>query len=121
MKHDAADYVSHYFTVETYKKIYSFGLQALNGEKMWPKAQGLPVQPPLVKAMPGRPKKKRRKARDEVDPKNPHRLRRLGVRMTCQNCQQVGHNAKGCKNEAVAKPVKEKVAFCIICNCMKRV
>lgn len=111
LKHDAADYVSDYFTVEAFKKIYSFGLQALNGEKMWPTAQGYPIQPPLVTPMPGRPKKKRRKQKDEIDPKNPARLRRVGVRMTCQKCLQVGHNARGCKNEAVEKPIKEQVPF----------
>lgn len=109
MKLDPADYCSHYFTVDTYKKIYSFSLGALNGEKMWPKAQGNPIQPPLVTPMPGRPKKKRRKDKDEKDPKNPARLRKIGVRMTCQNCLQVGHNSRGCKNEAVQKPAKEQV------------
>lgn len=84
MKLDAVDYCSHYFTVETYKKIYSFSLDTLNGEMMWPRADGYPVKPPLVRAMPGRPKKNRKKDNDEKDPKNPKRLRRLGIRMTCQ-------------------------------------
>lgn len=109
MKHDPADYVSDYFTVEAYKKTYSFGLGALNGEQMWPIADGYPVQPPHVRPMPGRPKKKRRKDRDERDPKNPTRLRKLGVQMRCQNCLQLGHNKKTCKNEAVEKPIKGQV------------
>lgn len=106
MKHDAADYVGNYFTVETFKKTYPFSLRALNGEQMWPKADGYPVQPHIVQVMPGRPKKNRRKDRDETDPKNPKRLRKLGVQIQCSNCQQIGHNRKTCKDEIVSKPVK---------------
>lgn len=109
MRHDEADYVHPYFTVEMYKKAYTFGLQAINGERMWPKSQGYPVQPPLIRKMPGRPKKKRTRDSDEIDPANPNRMRRTGVLMTCQRCFQVGHNARSCKNELVQKPPKQPV------------
>ena len=35
-------------------------------------------------------------------------MSRLGVTMTCQNCHQVGHNKKGCKNPAFPKPFVPK-------------
>lgn len=111
MRHDPADYVHPCFTVEAYRKAYSFGLQAINGEKMWPKASGYPIEPPLIRKMPGRPKKKRIRDKEEKDPKNPNRLRRTGLQMTCQNCFQVGHNARSCKNEKVQKPQKEQVVL----------
>ncbi|KAL6534699.1 hypothetical protein OROGR_013374 [Orobanche gracilis] len=75
---------------------------------MWPKASGYPVEPPLIRKMPGRPKKKRRRDQDEKDPKNPNRLRNVGVLMTCKNCREVGHNSRSCKKEEVPKPQKEK-------------
>lgn len=61
MRHDPADYVHSCFTVEVYKTAYSYGLQAINGERMWPKGVGYPVEPPLIRKMPGRPKKKKGK------------------------------------------------------------
>ncbi|KAL6564263.1 hypothetical protein OROMI_015713 [Orobanche minor] len=92
---------------KVYKKAYSFGLPAINGERMWPKVVGNLVEPPLIRKMPGRPKKKRRRDQDEKDPQNPHRLRKVGVQMTCQRCFQIGQNSRSCKNEAVQKPHKE--------------
>ncbi|XP_057770659.1 uncharacterized protein LOC130990443 [Salvia miltiorrhiza] len=101
-------YVHKYLTTETYLKAYSFSLEPINGERQWLKATGYPVEPPQVRVMPGRPKNKRRRDRDENDPKNPSRLNRAGTVMTCQNCLQVGHNARGCKNETVEKDKAEK-------------
>lgn len=111
MRHDPADYVHPCFTTEVYKKAYSFGMQAVHGERMWPKGVGYPVQPPLIRKMPGRPKKKRRRDADEIDPQNPTRMRRTGMVMTCQKCFQVGHNSRGCKNEPVQQPQKPPVSF----------
>ncbi|XP_057776145.1 uncharacterized protein LOC130994951 [Salvia miltiorrhiza] len=109
MKEDPVDYVHECYTVEAYLKAYTYGLEPINGEKMWPKGVGYPVKPPLVRTMPGRPKKKRKRGQDEPDPKNPTRLRKIGgVRMTCQRCLQPGHNTRGCKNEEVKKVEKEK-------------
>ncbi|XP_057809025.1 uncharacterized protein LOC131023500 [Salvia miltiorrhiza] len=108
MKHDPLEYVHDCYTVEKYRKAYSYAMEPLNGEKLWPKSTANAVLPPFVRIMPGRPKKKRRREHDEVDPKKASRLRKNGVRMTCQRCFQVGHNARGCKNEEVPKPQKEK-------------
>ncbi|KAL6576711.1 hypothetical protein OROMI_010987 [Orobanche minor] len=107
MRHDPADFVHSCFTVNVYKKAYSFGLPAINGERMWPKGVGYPVEPSLVRKMPGRPKKKRKRDQDEKDPKNPNRLRKVGVEMTCRNCWDVGHNRRSCQKEKIQKPHKE--------------
>lgn len=109
MKHDPADYVHDYYTVEIYLKAYSYGLERINGQKMWPKGVGYPVEPPLVRIMPGRPKKKRRRGQDERNPNNPAKLRKIGVRITCQKCLQQGHNSRGCKNDPVEKPQRVQV------------
>lgn len=91
MRHDPTDYVHTCFTIDVYKKAYSFGLQAINGERMWPKGIGYPVEPPKDRKMSGRPKKKRRRNKDEIDPANPNKLKRTGIVMTCRNCNQQGH------------------------------
>ncbi|KAL6575678.1 hypothetical protein OROHE_001055 [Orobanche hederae] len=101
------DYVHSYFTAEVYRKAYSFGLQAINGERMWPKGVGYPVEPPVIRKMPGRPKKKRRRDRDETDPVNPTKLRRSGIVRNCRRCFQQGHNSRGCKNDPVQQPQKQ--------------
>ncbi|GJZ58930.1 hypothetical protein Tco_0614746 [Tanacetum coccineum] len=59
--------------------------------------------------MPGRPRKKRIRAAHEN--KNPNRVSRSGITMTCQNCFQKGHNKNGCKNPTVVllpKPPTKK-------------
>ncbi|XP_057811287.1 uncharacterized protein LOC131025510 [Salvia miltiorrhiza] len=108
MKEDPAVYVHNYLSTETYLRAYSFPLEPINGERLWPKAEGYPVQPPQVRIMPGRPKKKRIRDTDEKDPKQPSSLRKTGCKMTCQRCLQEGHNSRGCMNDEVQKPDGEK-------------
>lgn len=97
------DYIHSWFTMETYNATYIFSMPPLNGEKMWPVAQGYPVIPPTAKKMPGRAKKKRKRDPCEENPKNATKLRKNGVRMTCQKCLQERHNKRGCKNQIVSK------------------
>ncbi|XP_057808518.1 uncharacterized protein LOC131022996 [Salvia miltiorrhiza] len=108
MEHDPASYVNEYYTIEQYKQAYSFGLEPLNGERLWPQVEGYVVKPPSIRKMPGRPKLKRKRAAHEVDPVNPNKLRRHGQKITCKNCGQVGHNSRGCKNKTVVKVPKDK-------------
>ncbi|XP_042024119.1 uncharacterized protein LOC121771406 [Salvia splendens] len=75
---------------------------------MWPEVEETIVKPPVIRRMPGRPKKKRRRAPEEKDPKCPQKKKRTGVQMTCQNCHQQGHNSRSCKNDPVEKIPKEK-------------
>lgn len=110
MREDAAKYCSDVYSVEKYIKTYTYGLPPLNGEKLWPAAEGYPVQPPLAKKIPGRPKKNRKKNPCESDPSNPTKFRKTGVKMTCGKCKQVGHNQRKCKNEAMAPVPKPKVS-----------
>lgn len=108
LKQNVDDYVHEYFSLSKYKVAYGYGLPALNGEKLWPVAEGYPVVPPPVKKMPGRPKKVRRRDPFEKDPARPNRMRKICV-MTCQKCFQEGHNSKTCKNDPVEVQPKPKV------------
>ena len=93
---DPVNFVDPYYSVENYIQTYKHALEPINGEKMWPKADGLPIKPPHVKKMSGRPKISRRRAPEE-DPKNPTKLTRCGIQMTCQVCEGEGHNKRTCK------------------------
>ncbi|OIS99352.1 hypothetical protein A4A49_43099, partial [Nicotiana attenuata] len=53
--------------------------------------------PPRRRSKKGRPKRCRRKVKDE--PRKKHgKLSKKGVKMTCSNCQQTCHNKSGCRN-----------------------
>ncbi|XP_057784942.1 uncharacterized protein LOC131002463 [Salvia miltiorrhiza] len=93
-----------------YLQAYKYTLEPLNGPLHWPQCEGSVIKPPTVKNMPGRPMKNRIRDPHEVDPKNPNRLKRKGLVMTCGNCGECGHNTRGCKKEKVEKPTKEKGA-----------
>lgn len=116
MRKEASDFCHGAYSVAKYREAYKYGLPPLNGERMWPTAEGFPIIPPAVKKMPGRPKKKRKRNPLEEDPKNPSRLRKTGVRMTCQKCYQIGHNRRSCKNEATARPNSQRVALQVQLN-----
>ncbi|KAH6761555.1 hypothetical protein C2S52_018988 [Perilla frutescens var. hirtella] len=85
------------------------GLEPINGKTMWPEAVGDPVQPPLLRKMPGRPKKKRRRAADENEPTKSKSARIFGIVITCKRCLQPGHNSRTCKNKPVEQVPREKV------------
>jgi hypothetical protein len=93
------DVVDDYYHNSTYMQSYQFSLQPVRGEKMWPNTGMSEVLPPIVRRMPGRPKKLRRREKDE--PKKGKKLSRKGTKMTCQTCGQVGHNKKGCSSRKV--------------------
>ncbi|XP_057768394.1 uncharacterized protein LOC130988529 [Salvia miltiorrhiza] len=107
---DASNFVHEYYTISKYLQAYKYALEPLNGPLHWPQCEGSVIKPPTVKNMPGRPKKNRIRDPHEVDPKNPNRLKRKGLVMTCGNCGERGHNTRGCKKEKVEKPTKEKGA-----------
>ncbi|XP_042003658.1 uncharacterized protein LOC121752603 [Salvia splendens] len=109
LNENVESYVSEYYTIEKYKLAHSFGIPPLNGENMWPEAEGYKVMPPPAKKIPGRSKKLRKRDPFEKDPSKPHKLHKICV-MTYQRRLQHGHNTRSCKNNPVAKPPKEKVA-----------
>ncbi|XP_057808548.1 uncharacterized protein LOC131023028 [Salvia miltiorrhiza] len=100
-------YVHGYYTVERYLEAYKYAIESLVSGEMWLEANGFVVKPPAIRKLPGRPKKVRRRDLEE-DPKNPHKLKRFGLVMTCRNCQQKGHNSKTCKNEKAPPKPKGK-------------
>ncbi|KAJ1416008.1 Zinc finger, PMZ-type [Sesbania bispinosa] len=58
------------------------------------------LAPPL-RRLPGRPKKNRKRAKDEPAPST---LRKRLATVRCKNCQELGHNARGCQRA----PIKAK-------------
>ncbi|KAK8628910.1 hypothetical protein V6N13_009490 [Hibiscus sabdariffa] len=64
-RHFINDYLHSCYLKDTYIKAYSYALQPINGSQDWKKSGIEAVLPPIEREMPGRPKKNRRKAKDE--------------------------------------------------------
>lgn len=87
-------YIAHRYTKETYLKTYSHFIQPMNSMDMWPQSKNLPLAPPEIKPMPGRPKKLRRK--EVTESRKIGKLSRCGGQVTCSLCKANGHNKRGC-------------------------
>ncbi|GJX29343.1 reverse transcriptase domain-containing protein [Tanacetum coccineum] len=107
----AEDYLPDYFRKEMYIQAYNQYLTPVDGMSFWPECgESSIILPPKPKTMPGRPRKKRIRARHETN--SSYRVSRTGTEMTCQNCGEKGHNKAGCKKEKVVKPPKPPTKKC---------
>ncbi|KAL0277969.1 UNVERIFIED_CONTAM: hypothetical protein Sradi_7308800 [Sesamum radiatum] len=82
------------FSKENYMKAYSYCIHPVPDPTFWP--QDLEVEPtnllpPIVRRMPGRPKKNRRKEPGEA----PNVVRRSNM-VRCKVCNDLGHNKRTC-------------------------
>ncbi|WMV43003.1 hypothetical protein MTR67_036388 [Solanum verrucosum] len=93
-KLEPINYVAHWYNNETYLKVYSHYIQPVTNMKMWPQSANPSVIPPVIKTLPGRPRKCRRKEQNEN--KTGKKLSKRGVEMTCSLCHAKGHNKRGC-------------------------
>ena len=92
-RQDAKQYVHMYLHVSTYKACYEPVIAPINGQNIWRPSGVQPVQPPIKRKPPGRPKKKRtREAGEAAD-------RRAGISKQCRTCGKIGHNKRSCKGE----------------------
>ena len=96
MNKDPTYYVDPYYSVQYYIQTYQHALDPINRPNIWQKAEELPIKPPYVKKMPGRPKISRKRQLEE-NPKNPTKLTRCGIQMTYQVCSGQGHTKRTCK------------------------
>lgn len=93
-KYEPIEFVDSCYSKETYLRTYCHFLQPVTNMKMWPESNNPYVAPPVVKPMPGRPKKVRR--REATESKRYGKLSRKGVDMTCSICHGKNHNKRGC-------------------------
>ncbi|XP_049349780.1 uncharacterized protein LOC125814364 [Solanum verrucosum] len=92
-KLEPINYVAHWYSKETYLKVYSHYIQPVTNMKMWPQSANSSVIPPVIKTLPRRPRKCRRKEQNE---NKTGKLSKRGVEMTCSLCHAKGHNKRGC-------------------------
>ncbi|GJZ84570.1 pentatricopeptide repeat-containing protein [Tanacetum coccineum] len=80
-------------------KTYQHSVKPVLGTQIWKRTGNHPSLPPIVRRMPGRPRKERIKAPSE----NNSQVSRVGRVMRCSNCQGIGHNKASCDKEPVPK------------------
>ncbi|XP_071713604.1 uncharacterized protein [Rutidosis leptorrhynchoides] len=99
------DYIPAWFRKEMYMRTYSAYLRLVGGIKSWVPNQLNKPLPPVTRTMPGRPKRKRRRAAHEGS-NSGVRISKVGASMTCSKCLEPGHNKRSCTNNPKEKVVK---------------
>ncbi|XP_074297667.1 uncharacterized protein LOC141628419 [Silene latifolia] len=99
------DFVDVAYTKERYAMTYEPAISPIPGVRQWDKS-GLPEPlPPLIRKMPGRPSKKRR--RKEVGEES-SQVKRPKAKNKCGNCGGLGHSNRTCKNPPAPPKVSNK-------------
>ncbi|KAJ9539891.1 hypothetical protein OSB04_026397 [Centaurea solstitialis] len=101
---DPEIYVNNWLKKDMLKEAYKYPIKPLNGSSLWPKTDDIKPLPPKERRMPSRPTIKRK--RDACEKEIKHSKVRIGRKMTCQNCQEKGHNIKSF-NKANERPTTE--------------
>ncbi|CAN1318344.1 hypothetical protein LINPERPRIM_LOCUS30775 [Linum perenne] len=114
---DPEMFLADCYSIENYCKTYDHVMQPLDGPKEWPHSEYEAILPPIFRAMPGRPRKKRVRGADEKggykrkrkvytaaellnrDKNNHSKLSRVGRVMSCKSCGKDGHNIRTCKDK----------------------
>ncbi|KAL4587840.1 hypothetical protein LXL04_000714 [Taraxacum kok-saghyz] len=91
------------YWLKTWKNMYSFTIEPINGRNMWETSTCLTtLLPPKHHVTIGRPKKKRKKSVVELeDLVRGHTASRSFKSVTCSKCKNIGHNSRSCKGQRV--------------------
>ncbi|XP_075095167.1 uncharacterized protein LOC142173469 [Nicotiana tabacum] len=103
-KVDPLSEIHRYLSKEAYLQTYSHKLQPVRGEKFWKIDPSQNMEPPEFVRMAGRPKVKRIiKTNESFNRQGQWSQSRKGRVMTCNNCGEPGHNARGCAKHSKGK------------------
>lgn len=100
------DFVSNYYTANMWRLTYSRGIRPVQGMKLWPRLNRLPVLPPPYRlGNRGRPSNYERK-KGQNESSSSTKLSRDRRVITCSNCHEENHNKATCTNSTVEPPPK---------------
>ena len=108
------NYVHTCYTRAEYLKTYAHTITPVPSDIYWITCEEEAINPPVVRRMPGRPKKLRRRAQDE--PKKGQVSTRKGLVVHCKRCFQPRHNSRTCKNPIHPNSKFYKVIFLVHLN-----
>ncbi|XP_047159356.1 uncharacterized protein LOC124829828 [Vigna umbellata] len=92
---DPQNFIPSWFTRSTYEETYASMIYPVNGKLLWERTSYDDVLPPILRKLPGRPKKKRKLEAWELT-KDVTQMIVGGHRKKCTIYRQVGHNRKNC-------------------------
>ncbi|XP_030939780.1 uncharacterized protein LOC115964654 [Quercus lobata] len=95
-REQAKKYTNACYHTSTYKACYEHTIDPLNGANMWTSTGLSPVQPPIKRKPPGKPKKK--KILEPNEPRRGH-YKGLGIAKRYKSCGKIDHNKRSCKGE----------------------
>nr|GEW85361.1 hypothetical protein CTI12_AA204890 [Tanacetum cinerariifolium] len=90
LKNDPILGVSAWYSKKMWQNAYSYFIKPVGGSSMWPQTPEEPLLPPVLRKMPGRP----RKLRIEHVTERVNVITISGRMITCHNCWEKGHNKK---------------------------
>lgn len=73
-------------------------MRVVQGMKLWPRLNRLPIIPPDPRPKRGRKKNNNRRKEPHEDTSKKGRMTGDGRTMTCSHCKQEGHNKTTCSN-----------------------
>lgn len=83
------------YSKDMFLECYSNIVEPICGETEWEETGFPQPLPPEIKVQPGRPKKKRNKATDVIDP-NAIKMKRRNTKIKCNYCTEISHNIRTC-------------------------
>ncbi|XP_049391435.1 uncharacterized protein LOC125855773 [Solanum stenotomum] len=98
-----------YYSKEAALADYKHKLQHVRGEPFWKCDPLHAIEPPELVKLVGRPKLMREREKDEaIKRQGVWKQTRKGKVMTCSNCGEQNHNARGCEKEKQGKQLTKK-------------
>ncbi|KAL4280508.1 hypothetical protein GQ457_03G025190 [Hibiscus cannabinus] len=93
----SARYVHEAYRKENYHSLYHYALPTIPSEAFWKDTKMGPLEPPVKRKLPGRPKQKRK--REEGETTKGFKLSKRGSKCTCRCCGVLGHNTRTCHSK----------------------
>ena len=91
-----SDYVHECYSINTWRRVYNHMIYPIPDKSLWVKTPYDELMPPPLRRAPGRPKKSRNKALDELT--NSHQVKRFHQSLRYKNCGEIDHNIKHVKD-----------------------
>ncbi|XP_010672552.2 uncharacterized protein LOC104889107 [Beta vulgaris subsp. vulgaris] len=109
---DPQKYVSSWYSVKTYKQVYSYTINPIPDNEQWPTYESIPtILPSKMKRGVGRPSSNRKRGEKGEDQPG-----KRSKTMRCKKCQCFGHNSRTCKGGLTGKELREKDEPIVIKN-----
>jgi hypothetical protein len=91
---DPVEELNEYYDKMMYLVAYDHVIFPVPSAEQWPRGSQPNIEPPKIRAAPGRPRQVREIGVDE--PRNSSAIRKWGQKLKCGYCMKLGHNKRSC-------------------------